>query len=143
MRMSYFWLYQPQPSPKRSQLWLDPRLIDRTMRMITKGTKGTTTWKQTHFRPVMSESLQLPHTGSSRTGVEKEVVHSSPRVDTLEVKELCLDDVWGFICTAWKVTIPPFGTVGVHDNTSVRGHCMQFHVFAEPMPDPSCLTQWC
>ena len=39
-----------------------------------------------------------------------------------------------------KVTIPPFGTIGVHGNTSVRGHCMEVHVLMEPMPSPQLLT---
>ena len=71
------------------------RIIDRDMRILTKGelTKVTTTWKQAHFGAVMSGSLQLPHTGPNGAGVEKEVVHSSPRADTMEVKEFCLDDV--------------------------------------------------
>ena len=65
------------------------------MRMITKGelAKATMTWKQAHFRAVMSGSLQLPHTGPNGTGMEKEVVYSSLMVDTMEVKEFCLDDV--------------------------------------------------
>ena len=29
---------------------------------------------------------------------------------------------------------PQFGTVSIHDNTSVRGHCMQVHMLAEPTP---------
>ena len=95
------------------------------MRIITKAelTKVTTTWKQAHFGAFMSRLLQL-------------VVHPYPKVDTVEVKEFCLENVWGPICTTQKVTIPPFGTVSVPGNTSVRGHCMQVHVLAEPMPGP-------
>ena len=65
------------------------KIIDRAMRIITKGelAKATTTWKQAHFRAVMSGSLQLPCMGSNRTGVEKDVAPSSPRCDTMEVKE--------------------------------------------------------
>ena len=47
-------------------------------------TKVTMTWKQAHFRAVMSGLLQLPHTGSNGTGVEKDVAPSSPRIDTME-----------------------------------------------------------
>ena len=83
----------------------------------------------------MSGSLQLPHTGPNRTWVEKEMVHSSLRVDTMEVKEFCLDDVQGPICTTQKVT-----TVSVHGNTSGRVHCMWVHVLAEPMADPKLPT---
>ena len=39
----------------------------------------------------MSWSLQLPHSSSDRTGVGKEAIHSSPEIDTAEVKEFCLD----------------------------------------------------
>ena len=84
------------------------KIIDRAMKIITRGelVKVTMTWRQTHFGAVMSGSLQLPHTGSNRTGVEKEVMHSSPRGDTMEVKEFCLDNVRGPVCTMQKVTIP-------------------------------------
>ena len=68
------------------------------------------------------------------------MVHSSPRVDAMEVKEFCLDDVQGSLCTTQKVTIPPFSTVSVHGNIGVRGHCMSVHVLAEPMADPKLPT---
>ena len=53
------------------------KIIDWAIRIITKGelVKATTTWKQAHFGAVMSGSLQLPHSGSHRTRVEKEVIH--------------------------------------------------------------------
>ena len=71
------------------------KIIDWTMRIITKGelTKVTTTQKQAHFWAVMSWSLQLPHTGSNGTRVEKEVIHLSLSSDTMEVKKFCLEDV--------------------------------------------------
>ena len=64
------------------------------MRIITKGelVKVTTTWKQAHFRDVMSGSLKLPCTGTNRTRVEMEMIHSPLRCDTMEVKEFCLED---------------------------------------------------
>ena len=113
------------------------KIMDRAMRIITRGElmKVTMTWRQAHFEAVMSGSLQLPHTGSNGTGVEK-VIHSSPRSDTGEVKEFFLEHVRGPACTTQKVTIPPFSTISVHGNTSVRGHCMQVHMLAEPMPGP-------
>ena len=39
------------------------KIIDRVMRMITKGelVRATVTWKQAHFGVVMSGLLQLPH----------------------------------------------------------------------------------
>ena len=59
------------------------KIIDRAMSIITKGelVKVTITWKWAHFGAVMSASLQLPHTSSNLTGVEKEVIHSFPRGD--------------------------------------------------------------
>ena len=98
--------------------------------------KVTMTWKQAHFGAVMSGLLQLPHTSSNGTGVEEEATHSSPGVGTMEVKEFCLDDVWGPVGTTQRVTIPPFGMVSIHGNTSVRGHWMQAHVLTEPTPGP-------
>ena len=62
-------------------------------------------------------------------GKEEEASHSSP----VEVQKFSLDDVRGPVCTTQKVTIPPFDTVSVHANTSVKGHCMQVHVLTELM----------
>ena len=58
----------------------------------------------------------------------------------MKVKEFCLDDVGGPVHTTQKVTIPPFGTVSVYANTTVRGHCMQVHVLMELMPSPQLPT---
>ena len=88
----------------------------------------------------MSGSLWLPHMSSNKTGVEKEVIHSSPRGDTVEVNEFCLDDVRDPVHTTWKITISPFSTISVHGNTSVRGCCMWVHVLMEPMPGPQLPT---
>ena len=110
--------------------------------MITKQelTKVTMTWKQAHFGAVMSMSLQLPHMSSNGTGVEKDVAPSSPRIDTMEVKEFCLNNIQGHVHTTWRVTITPFSTLSVHSNTTVRWHCMQVHVLTEPMPGPQLPT---
>ena len=88
----------------------------------------------------MSGSLQLPYTSLNETGVEKEVSHSSPWGNPVEVRRLCLDDVRGPVHTTWKVAIPPFSTVSVHANSSVKGHCMWVHVFMEPVPGPQVHT---
>ena len=42
----------------------------------------------------------------------------------IKVRKFSLDDVRGPVCTTTKVTIPPFSTVNVHVNSSVKGHCM-------------------
>ena len=101
------------------------------MGVITTGelAKATMTQRQAHFRAVMSGLLQVSPTNG--TGVEKEAIHSSLGIDTVDVKEFCLDDVWGPVCT-----IHPFGMVSTHGNTSVRGHCMQVHLLVEPTPGP-------
>ena len=64
----------------------------------------------------------------------KEVSHSSPRGDPMEVRKFCLNNVRGPVHTIQKVTIPPFSTVSVHTNSSAKGHCMLVHVLTEPMP---------
>ena len=95
---------------------------------------------QAHFGAVMSGSLQLPCTSSNKTEVEKEVSHFSLRGDPMEVRKFCLNDVRGPVCTIQKVTNPPFSTVSVHTNSSVKGHCMWVHVLTEPMPGPHLPT---
>ena len=54
----------------------------------------------------------------------------------MEVQKYCLYDFRGPVCTTQKVTIPPFSTVSVHANSSVKGDCMLVHVLMEPMPGP-------
>ena len=109
------------------------KITDRALSMITKGEfeKATTPWRQAHFGAVMSGSLQLSHVNSSKMGKEEEVSHSSPGSDPVEVWKFGLYDVRGLVCTTQKVTIPPFDTVSVHANTSVKGHCMWVHVLTE------------
>ena len=119
-------------------------IIDRALSLITKGElkKATMTWRQADFGAVMSGSLQLSHTSSSKTGVipipiwGQEVSHSSPESDPMEVQTFCLHDVRGPVFITQKVTILPFSTVSVHANSSAKGHCMQVHVLTEPMPGP-------
>ena len=58
----------------------------------------------------------------------------------MEVREFCLDNVRGPVCTTQKVTISQFSTISVHANTSVKGHCMQVHMLMELMPSPQLPT---
>ena len=60
------------------------KIIDRVMRMITKGelVRATVTWKQAHFDAVMSGSLQLPHTDSDWQSGEGESL--PPQAPTLQ-----------------------------------------------------------
>ena len=80
--------------------------------------------------------LQLSHTDPSKTEMEEEISHSSQGCDPLEVQKLSLDDIKGLVHTTQKVSILPFGTVNVHANTSVKGHCMQVQVLMELMLGP-------
>ena len=118
------------------------KIIDRAMSLMTKGElmKATMTWRQANFGAAIYGSLQLPSTSSNKTRVEKEASHSSLWDDPIEVRTFCLDDVRGLICTTQKVIIPPFSTVSVHTNSSIKGHCMQVHVLTELMPGPQLPT---
>ena len=123
---------------KMIPVMVGPKIIDRALSFITKGepAKATITWRQAYFGAVMSGSLQLTPTSSDKTRMEEEVGHSSQSGDPVEVRKFCLSDVRGPVCTTQKVTIPPFSTVSVHANSSVKGHCMQVHVLVELMPGP-------
>ena len=109
------------------------KIIDRALSLITKGEleKPTTTLRQAHFGAVMSGSLQLSCTNSSKTGVQDEVSHSSPESDPVEVQKFHHDDIRGPVHTTQKVTILLFSTVSVHANTSVKGHSMWVHLLME------------
>ena len=107
--------------------------IEKALSVMTKGElkKAATTWRQAHIGAVMSRLLQLSHTNSSKMGKEEEVSHSSLGVTLWKCRSSVLDDVKGPACTTQKVTILLFGTVSVHANTSVKGHCMLVHVLTE------------
>ena len=84
------------------------KIIDRAMSVTTKGelAKVTMAWRRAYFGDVISQLLLLPHTGSSGTGVKEEVIHSSPGVDIVGVKEFSLDNVRGPVHTTQKITTP-------------------------------------
>ena len=81
-------------------------------------------------------SVQLSHSCSHENSTGEGAEDSSQKGNPVEVRKFSLDDVKGSVCTTQKVTIPPFGTVNVCTNTSVKGHCMQVHVHTELMPGP-------
>ena len=118
------------------------KIIDKTLSLMTKGelTKATMTWRQAHFGAVMSGLLQLSCMSLNKSGVEEQVSHPSQSSDPVEVRKFCLNNIRGPVCTTQKVTIPLFGTVSVHVNSSVKGHCMQAHVLMEPVPGPQLLA---
>ena len=98
--------------------------------------KAATMWRHAYFGAVMSGFLHLSYTNPSKTGMEEVVSHSSIGSHPVEVQKFSLDDVKGPVHTTQKVTIPPFGTISVHANTSVKGHCMWVQVLTELMLGP-------
>ena len=110
------------------------KIIDRAMGMMTKGelTRATATCKQAYFDVVMSGSLQQPWTDSMGNWEVGKMVTPSPGSDPTASREFCLDDVPRPVHTTWRTTIPPSGTISIHGNTGIWGHCMQVHMLAEP-----------
>ena len=114
------------------------KIIDRALSLMTKGelAKVTLTWRQAHFRAVMPGLLQLTCTGSDKTEMGEGRGHPSTKSYPMGVRKFCLDDVKGTVSTTWKVNIPPFSTVNMQANSSVKGHCMWVHVVTELAPGP-------
>ena len=114
------------------------KIIDKALSLMTVGelTKATMTWRQAHFGAVMLGSLQLSHSSSDKSEMTKGATSSSQQGDPVEVQKFQLNDVKGSVCTTQKVTIPPFSTINVWANTSVKGHCMQVHVLTELVLGP-------
>ena len=110
------------------------KIINRGLSCMTAGklAKATATWKQAHFRAVMSGSLQLSCSSSEKLALQK----LSGESDPVEVWKHQLDGVKGAVCTTQKVTIPPFQTMTVKGNAGVKGHCMKVHVLMEPALGP-------
>ena len=80
----------------------------------------------------MSGSLQLSCSSSDKLKIE----NSSRESDPVEVWKFQLNGVKGVVCTTQKVTIPPFQTLNIKANASVKGHCMKVHVLMEPVLGP-------
>ena len=118
------------------------KIINQAMGMTTKGEleRATVTWKQAHFGVVMTGLLQLSHTDLNGDGEMGKEVTPLPSSDPPLSRGFCLDDVWGPVHTTQKVTIPLFGTISIHGNTGVWGHCMQVHMLAEPASGPQFPT---
>ena len=102
------------------------KIIDKSLSLMTMGelAKATMTWRQAHFGAVMLGSLQLSCNDSGQCEVTTGVASSIHQGGTVEVQKFQLNDVKGLVCTTQKVTIPPFSTVNIWANTSVKGHCM-------------------
>ena len=102
------------------------KIIDKALSLMTAGelAKATMTCRQSHFGVFMLGLLQLSHSSSDKSKVTKGATSSSPQGDTVEGQKFQLNDVKGSVHTTQKVTIPPFSTINVWANTSVKGHCM-------------------
>ena len=100
------------------------KIINKALSLMIAGelAKATMTWRQAHFGEVMSRSLQLSCSSSDKSEVTRRVTDSSQQGDTMEV--FLLNDINGLVHTTQKVTIPPFSTINIQTNTSVKGHCM-------------------
>ena len=98
------------------------KIIDKALSLMTMGelAKATMTWRQAHFGAVMLGSLQFFCGSSDENKIGEGAKCSSQKSDPLEVQKFQLDDVKGLVCTTQKVTIPPFSTVNVWANASVR-----------------------
>ena len=94
------------------------------------------TWQQAHFGAVMLGSLQLSHSNSDKIKSGEKIGSFSWESDPVEVQNSQLDGVKGAIHTTQKVTTPPFHTVNIKANASVKGHCMKVHVLTEPVLGP-------
>ena len=110
------------------------KIIDRALSCMTAGelARATATWQQAHFRTVMSDSLQLSCSSSEKLKVE----NSSREKDPVQVQKYQLDGVKGAVRTTQKVIIPPFQTINIKANASVKGHCMKVNVLKEPALGP-------
>ena len=84
----------------------------------------------------MLGSVQLSCRGSGQCKVTTGATSSIHQGGTVEVQKFQLNDVKGSVSTTQKVTIPPFSTINIPANTSVKGHCMQVHVLMEPSLSP-------
>ena len=114
------------------------KIIDWALSCMTVGKLAhmTVTWWQAHFGAVMLGSLQLSCSSSDKTKPGEKIGNSSWESDPVEVWKSQLNGAKGAVCTTQKVTIPPFHTVNVRANASVKGHCMKVHVLTEPALGP-------
>ena len=114
------------------------KIINKALSLMTAGelAKATMMWRQAHFGAVMSGSLQLSHNSSDQSEVTTGTTSSSEQGDTVEVQKFQLNDIKGLVHTTQEVTIPPFSTVNIWANTSVKGHCMCIHVLTELVLGP-------
>ena len=118
---------------KAVPIMVGTKIIDKALSIMTVGelAKATTTWRLAHFGAVMSGSLQLSCSGSGQHKVTTGAASSIHQGGTVEVQKFQLNDVKGSVHTTKKVTIPPFSTINIWVNTSVKGHCMWVHILME------------
>ena len=114
------------------------KIINKALSLMTMGelAKATMAWRWAHFGAVMLGLLQLSHSSSDKSMIGEGAKCSPQRSDPVEVWKFWLDDVKGPVWITQKVSVPPFGTINMQANTSVRGHCMWVHVLMEPALGP-------
>ena len=119
---------------ERVPVMVGSKIIDKALSCMTveELAKATATWWQAHFGAVMSGLLQLSHSSSEKLAMQ----NLSGESDPVEVQKYQLDGVKGVVCTTQKVTIPPFQTMTIKGNASVKEHCMKVHVLMEPALGP-------
>ena len=118
------------------------KIIDKAPSLMTMGklAKATMTWRQAHFGAVISGSLQLSCQGSGQYEVITGAATSIQQGGTMEVQKFQLNDIKGSVFPTQKVTIPPFSTINIWANTSVKGHYMGVYVLMEPVLGPQLPT---
>ena len=138
MRKCYCWLIPTTTYSKMVPVMVGSKIKDKALSLMTVGelAEATMTWRQDHFGTVMLGSLQLSCTSSGESKMREGANYSPWMSDSVELQKFWLDDVKGSVCITQKITIPPFGTINVWANTSVRGPCMQVHVLMEPVFSP-------
>ena len=104
--------------------------------------KATMTWRQAHLGAVMLGSLQLSGSSSDKSEVKKGATSFSQQGDTVEVWKFQLNDIKSSVCTTQKVTIPPFSTINVWANTSVKDTACEYMSSWCQYLVSSCQQQW-
>ena len=136
--MCCHWLFPPQPILRQFQSWWAQKQCNKAPSLMTTGelAKATTTWRQAHFGAVMSGSLQLSCSGSGQHEVTTRAASSPSSRWHCGGQKFQLNDVKGPVRTIQKVTIPPFSTINIQANTSVKQYCMQVHTLMELVLGP-------
>ena len=131
------WLFPSQPTLRQFQSWWAQNNWKGPESQDYRGAcEGYHDMETGPLWAVMSGSLQLSCSGSDQCKVTTGAASSIHQGGTVEVQKFWLNDVKGSVCTTQQVTIPPFGTVNIWANSSVKGYCMWVHILTEPALGP-------